>query len=391
MAWTPSSASRPGCVYAYLGQGNVKRSIAGMRSARWPAAQMGAVEVGVAGACALAAMAAAVAAMSSHDWSAAFLMGAAIVAITPGWMRWRDTDGADVERATPTGDATADGSIDDNEACDIGRGARSHAMPIPGPAMPPRQPGRSVDRDLVDRAGDESLAALTHRMQHDLRTPLNAVIGFSQLLEAELHGPFGNERYRSYVSHIRESGQRLLRATETTLTVTRAMAEQRPQSTGPFCVEACISSAISQLADGRSEAAQAPFRRLRDEVDNDQADQEGDSGRTSTCGCQETFTEALIQLLTAVRDLASAGMPIEIATASSAAVGRVMISFMAERPDELAARDATFPTTAHGMELCMARMLFELQNVALVIDARDPTRAQITLSFDAAVQECLEF
>jgi len=382
MAWTPSSASRPGCVYAYLGQGNFKRSIAGIRMARWPVTHIGTSEAGVAGACALGAMATAGAAMSSHDWSAAFLMGAAVVAITPGWMRWRDTNDADVERAARPGEPTADGSVDGNTAFDNTSGERPSRMPPPRSAFPPRRTGPSFDR-----AGDESLAALTHRMQHDLRTPLNAVIGFSQLLEAELHGPFGNERYRSYVSHIRESGQRLLRATETTLTVTRAMADRRPQSTGPFCVEDCISSAISHLTDSGSEAAKAPFRRLCHEADTADHDSDG----TSTCGCKETFTEALIQLLTAVRDLSSAGMAIEVATESHAAVGRVTISFMAERPDELATRDATFPATAHGMELCMARMLFELQNVALLIDARDPTRAHITLSFDAAVQECLEF
>jgi len=47
-------------------------------------------------------------------------------------------------------------------------------------------------------------------MSHELKTPLNAVIGFSDLMRQELFGPIQNERYRSYVGDVHENGLRLL-------------------------------------------------------------------------------------------------------------------------------------------------------------------------------------
>lgn len=48
-------------------------------------------------------------------------------------------------------------------------------------------------------------------MSHELRTPLNAIIGFSEVLQAEMFGPIGNERYRSYIDDICNSGRHLLK------------------------------------------------------------------------------------------------------------------------------------------------------------------------------------
>ena len=65
---------------------------------------------------------------------------------------------------------------------------------------------------------------LLEQMSHDLRTPLNAVIGFSEVMQAELHGPLGDARYRAYAAHISESGGRLLKASEEALAVTATMS-----------------------------------------------------------------------------------------------------------------------------------------------------------------------
>ena len=53
-------------------------------------------------------------------------------------------------------------------------------------------------------------AAFLAAMSHELKTPLNAVIGFSDLMRQELFGPIGEERYRGYVTDIHENGRRLL-------------------------------------------------------------------------------------------------------------------------------------------------------------------------------------
>ncbi len=72
------------------------------------------------------------------------------------------------------------------------------------------------------RCGD-GLGELMAHMSHALRTPLNAVIGFSEVMARELHGPLGNSRYQEYAHHICESGGRLLKSSEDALAVTQAM------------------------------------------------------------------------------------------------------------------------------------------------------------------------
>jgi PAS domain S-box-containing protein len=44
------------------------------------------------------------------------------------------------------------------------------------------------------------------RISHEMRTSLNAIIGFSEVMMDERLGPIGNERHREYLKDIRESG-----------------------------------------------------------------------------------------------------------------------------------------------------------------------------------------
>jgi signal transduction histidine kinase len=45
---------------------------------------------------------------------------------------------------------------------------------------------------------------------HELRTALNSIIGFAELIEAQLLGPVGTPKYCDYARYIRESGGNLL-------------------------------------------------------------------------------------------------------------------------------------------------------------------------------------
>jgi signal transduction histidine kinase len=62
------------------------------------------------------------------------------------------------------------------------------------------------EMEEASRAKSAFLAA----MSHELKTPLNAVLGFAEILNTEMLGPLGNPAYRGYAADIHTSGTRLL-------------------------------------------------------------------------------------------------------------------------------------------------------------------------------------
>jgi len=71
-------------------------------------------------------------------------------------------------------------------------------------------------REELSAARDQLLAARSTQtnflaaMSHDLRTPLNSIIGFSEMMEREVFGPIENEKYSSYASIVCQSAKQLL-------------------------------------------------------------------------------------------------------------------------------------------------------------------------------------
>lgn len=64
-------------------------------------------------------------------------------------------------------------------------------------------------------------AAFLAAMSHELKTPLNAVLGFSEIIRDEMLGPVGQPVYREYASDIHNSGARLLAVINDVLDVTK--------------------------------------------------------------------------------------------------------------------------------------------------------------------------
>lgn len=47
------------------------------------------------------------------------------------------------------------------------------------------------------------------QMNHELKTPLNAILGFARLMDEEVYGPIENKKYKEYVKYILSAGQTL--------------------------------------------------------------------------------------------------------------------------------------------------------------------------------------
>ncbi len=100
----------------------------------------------------------------------------------------------------------------------------------------------------------ESEAALSDRtaffagLGHDLKTPLNAILGFADLMKAEVRGPLP-DAYKDYPAIIHESGQDLMLLVDDILDLAKAEASSHRLDMEPVDLVASASSVIRQLSD----------------------------------------------------------------------------------------------------------------------------------------------
>ena len=81
---------------------------------------------------------------------------------------------------------------------------------LPTAAVAPRGDFDNAPSDDAERPTDTSTEELLTLLNHEFRTPLNAIIGFAEMLDRETYGALGDPHYRQYAKHIHESGERLL-------------------------------------------------------------------------------------------------------------------------------------------------------------------------------------
>lgn len=73
-------------------------------------------------------------------------------------------------------------------------------------------------------AASSAKSTALSQMTHEFRTPLNAIIGFSDMMRGELLGPLGSPKYVSYAEHINSSGQHLLALLDDIIDLSRVEA-----------------------------------------------------------------------------------------------------------------------------------------------------------------------
>lgn len=108
----------------------------------------------------------------------------------------------------------------------------------------------AADRPAVADQKDASEQVLERTqffasLGHDLKSPLNGIIGFADIMDTELRGPMP-EPYKDYPSLIRESGETLLRLVEDILGYAKAEAGTYELDVAPMDIAASGESVLRQ-------------------------------------------------------------------------------------------------------------------------------------------------
>lgn len=122
-----------------------------------------------------------------------------------------------------------------------------------------------------DAALAESKSALSDRttffaaLGHDLKTPLNAILGFADLMKAEVRGPLP-EAYKDYPAIIHESGQDLMLLVDDILDLAKAEASGHRLDLEPVDLIASGASIVRQMSDQADRSGVKLILKETDEV-----------------------------------------------------------------------------------------------------------------------------
>jgi PAS domain S-box-containing protein len=85
-------------------------------------------------------------------------------------------------------------------------------------------------------------------VSHEMRTPLNAIIGFSEFMRDGRLGPIGNEKYAGYVNDILMSGQHLLSIVNDLLDMSKVESGRLDLNFAPVDITAAIEQSLRILS-----------------------------------------------------------------------------------------------------------------------------------------------
>lgn len=89
-------------------------------------------------------------------------------------------------------------------------------------------------------------------ISHEVRNPLNAILGYAEIMKNGLYGEIQSERYKSYVGHIHESGTHMLLILNSILDISKIEAGKFTLKEEVFAIHAVIDEAVA-IFSGRAE------------------------------------------------------------------------------------------------------------------------------------------
>lgn len=240
-------------------------------------------------------------------------------------------------------------------------------------------------------ASETSKAEFLATMSHEMRTPLNAIIGFSEIMRTELFGPLGNDGYRGYVDDIHDSARNLLLLLDNVLDMAALRDGHLALNEETVDVDDAVEEAM-RLVRAEAERAGVVLRR-------------GQSGAgTPTLLCDRArLRQLLLNLLSNAVKFNRAGGTVSVGIAA----GQELAITIADTgrgiaEDELSRVVAPFgrtdPATSGGaagagLGLPLARALAEGHGARLEIESKAGRGTTVTVTFPAwrVAQDVAEF
>ena len=94
---------------------------------------------------------------------------------------------------------------------------------------------------------DKTKSNFVANMSHEMRTPLNAIIGFSELIKSETQGNIDSEKNKEYVGYIHESGHHLLKVINDILDLSKVEAGKMSVNEEIVCIKELIDDRVANL------------------------------------------------------------------------------------------------------------------------------------------------
>jgi two-component system cell cycle sensor histidine kinase PleC len=236
---------------------------------------------------------------------------------------------------------------------------------------------RYHEEKLKAEAASQAKTSFLAHLSHDIRTPLNHIIGFAELIRHETYGPLGDARYVGYVEMIKASGDKLLASFASILELAEFESGSRPLREAQLSIDELVLAVTRRFSAqaGRAGLALALGAPCRAELLGDRF-------------CLERMLGNLVE--NAIRFTPSGG---KITLAAYAAADGVVLEVSDTgigMSDELLERlsqpfvfgDAAF-TREHpgaGLGIAIARAIAELSGGRLAIDSRPALGTTVAIS-----------
>jgi signal transduction histidine kinase/PAS domain-containing protein len=113
--------------------------------------------------------------------------------------------------------------------------------------LPAGEPSESEIGNARRQSEANARAELLARISHEIRAPLNAIIGFAEVMIGERFGALSNERYAEYLTDIRASGERVIAIVDELTDLSRIETGKVDLALTPQNLNGLVENCVAQL------------------------------------------------------------------------------------------------------------------------------------------------